>query len=95
MMRPMYGLKDVPRVRRKGLHEVLIKWMFRRQLYSEPGFHCVNEDISVAIYIYVIVNRVRGGMKKNSTSSAKPAQLRSNNMYVAISHVYCQCASAM
>lgn len=42
MLKPMYGLKDAPRAWRTQLHQVLIQWMFCRQLYSEPELYCVH-----------------------------------------------------
>lgn len=41
MLKPMYGLKDAPRVWRKKLHQVWIQWMLCRQCYVEPEFYCV------------------------------------------------------
>ena len=41
MLKSNYGLKGVLRARRMESHQVLIQWLSRRQVYSEPGLYCV------------------------------------------------------
>lgn len=43
MLKPIYGLKDVPRAWGKKFHQVLIQWVSCLQLYSEPELHCARQ----------------------------------------------------
>ena len=42
LIEPLYGFKDVPRVWRKKLHQILEGWMSCQQLYVEPELDCVH-----------------------------------------------------
>ena len=44
LLKPMPGLNEVRRARRKKLHQVFIQWGSCRQLYSEPALYCVHRD---------------------------------------------------
>ena len=43
MLKPIYGLKDVPRAWRKKLHQVLETWQQCQQLYAEPELYCAHK----------------------------------------------------
>ena len=49
MLKPIEGLKDVPRAWRKKLHQVLAQWMSCQQFYSEPELYCVHRGIQPSI----------------------------------------------
>ena len=42
MLKPIYGLTDVPRAWCKTFHQVLIQWVPCQPFFSEPELYCVH-----------------------------------------------------